>query len=43
MPALRRRPGDAPESKDDVKAAMLAEKFFPPSGNADLTDVVGEP
>jgi hypothetical protein len=43
MLALRKTAQQEPIDKDEGKAALLTEKFFPPRGDADLSDIHSEP
>ena len=42
IPKLRRTENDEPSGANHDKAEILAMKFFPQSGAADLSDITGE-
>lgn len=43
LPRLRRGPDDIPTQDNAAKATILAERFFPQTGDADLSDISGTP
>src|SRR2546430_3302889 len=42
LPDLRKSPDNPLTANNEEKAKILAEKFFPITGNADLSDIAGE-